>query len=225
MSEQYYKALADTEYGEVLQNNVRFGRFKPSWLANELWVDMLGADVNNYEHMEYTAGITAWYIYEAERLGEPFSRENQSTLMMTAWTHDFAEAIDGDVPDPHKVHTEEQYEKERQSFLRVARSVCSTPELMGVVVFPVLYGDIDLARHFRAIEIIGYAETAMKAGTYADRVRMFKKLYDFTPNEIKDVHIALGGLYREVLPSAIRQLQEFKDLPVVRAYLDGRTGA
>lgn len=219
IAEQLYRDLGQNEYGQILQDNVRFGRFKPDDIDNETWVHVLGKDVNNLEHMEHTAGITAWYIFESERLGYPMRREDQATLMMTAWTHDFAEAIDGDIPDPHKVHSEEEHAKERRSWLRVMGSVSSTPELMGVAIFPVMFGEVDIARDFRAIEVIGYHDTALKAREQAHAMELDKKAPDQITPEEASLYLALVKLYIEVAPNSVKQLKQFKDLPVVAEYL------
>ena len=194
-----HASLGETEYGQTLSDNVRFGRFKPDEIPNQEWIEALGPDVDNYKHMEYTANLAAWYIYEADRLGVPLSEEDQKLLILTAYVHDFAEAIDGDVPDPYKDHSDDAKAKEKRSFITVARTVVEDPEALGALVFPVMYGGSPLARDFRAIEIIGYAETAKQAGKVTGE--------------------AYGKLYDEVLPNSLAMLEEYKDLKVVNNYL------
>jgi hypothetical protein len=123
--------------------------------------------------------------------------------MLTAWTHDFAEAIDGDIPDPDKDHSDDAKGKEKRSFLTVMGSVFNYPEEVGYEVFPVMYGKGELARHFRAIEIIGYTETAKRAASVNGE--------------------AYQKLYKDVYPNAIEQLREFSNLPVVAEYLKPKT--
>lgn len=220
MSELYH-ALGDTDYGEVLYENVRFSRFKPDWLENWMWCEMLGQDVNNYEHMEYTAGITAWYIYEAERLGTPFSKDDQDLLITTAFVHDFAEAIDGDIPDPEKKNDDAEKSQERRSFEAVASSVTDDPEGLANYVLPVIQGSHRLSRDFRAIEIIGYNETGEQAGYLASHMGEIQYKYDFDLRHLSDLFFNLRRLNEEVVSSCIDKLgTQFNDLPVVREYLN-----
>lgn len=215
----FYESLKQTEYGETLSSNVRFGRFKPETLENHVWVDILGADVDNLEHMEWTAGIASWYVYEAERLGSPLSEEDKDTLITTAWVHDFAEAIDGDIPDPYKDHTEDAKAKEKRSFIQVASSITDDPEKLGEKVFPVMYGTGELARHFRAIELIGYNETALRAGIECHHLGYVQEMYGVPVSDLRLTFMALVRLHDEVSPSARKSLEAFIDLPVVEEYL------
>ncbi len=220
---ELYGLLGDTEYGQILQDNVRFGRFKPDCIPNEVWVDALGADVNNFQHMQNTAEITAWYIFQAEKLGAPMDRLDQSVLMMTAWTHDFAEAIDGDIPDPDKDHSQDAKEAEKQSWLTVMGSIVPAPELIGNVVFPVLHGESPLARDFRAIELIGYNETALRAVEQAHNLGELQMKHELSIPQLRALYGELVRLYDEVHPSCLQSLEAFRDLPVIEEYLNGQS--
>lgn len=218
---ELYAALGDTEYGQTLQDNIRFGSFKPQWLENWAWTEMLGPDVNNLEHMEHTAVLTGWYLLEAERLGYPFSDEDEAILMTTAYTHDFAEAIDGDISDPLKKHDDEAYDKERASFEAVASSVTDNPEELTTLVMSVTQGRHRLSRDFRAIEIIGYIETARQAGLLAENMGAIQKKYGLEIWQLRDLFNSFVNLHTEVMNKDPARLAEFGDLPVVRSYLDG----
>jgi hypothetical protein len=216
---QIYKSLANNEYGHTLNNEVRFGRFKPDFITNAQWVEMLGQDVNNLEHMEFTAGLTAWYIYRAKELGDPFTKEQENTLMTTAWTHDFAEAIDGDVADPDKDHSSESKRLERLSFFTVAKSV-DAGHLTNLVM-DVTQGKHELSRHFRAIEVIGYATTGERAGEVMVDIENWKDWYGLTDDQANALFNNLEWLNNEVVSSAIENLHDnYRDLPVVEDFLN-----
>lgn len=216
-----YESLRYTEYGETLNNNIRFGRFKPDWLDNQVWVELLGMDVNNYEHMQYTAGLTTWYIQTAEEIGYPFPEEDAARLLTTAWVHDFAEAIDGDVPDPFKKDDEDTLATERRSFIKVASLVAEDPEELADFVFPVLHGSNYLSRHFRAIELMGYMETGLRALRSAHSMGELEHTYGFSHAELREIWQSLTTLGNEVVASETTRLpRDFWDLPVVQVYMN-----
>lgn len=222
MSELYH-ALGNTDYGDTLRDNIRFGSFKPDFLENWQWAEILGQDVNNLEHMEHTAGLTAWYIFEADRLGVPFSQVDQDILMTTAYTHDFAEAIDGDVPDPLKKTDDDTKRQERNSFYLVASAVTDYPDNLTELVMDVTQGRHRLSRDFRAIEIIGYIETGKKAGEVAHRMGEIQHKYDFDLPHLRKLYLSLLHLHDAVIAKDLTKLEkDFSDLPVVRSYLDGQ---
>ena len=216
----FFESLQQTEHGETLANNIRFGRFKPDFLPNEVWVELLGDDVDNLKHMEYTAELTNWYIRQAWKLEEPFSLEDEHLLMTTAWVHDFAEAIDGDIPDPFKVDDEDTKATERRSFLTVASTVTDDPEGLADYVLPVMQGTHRLSRHFRAIEIIGYMETGRRALRASHGMGELQHTYGYTYEELHLIHQSLVSLGTEVIESDTKRLAElFPDFPVVMEYL------
>lgn len=215
-----HESLFTTEYGEILSQNVRFGRFKPEWLPNQVWVELLGDDVDNYKHMEYTASLTSWYIGEAARLEEPFSEDDADLLMLTAWTHDFAEAIDGDVPDPEKVDSLDVREQERRSFIEVASKVTEDPVKLANTVLPVIQGEHPLSRHFRAIEIIGYMETGKRAIRALKGMGELQHTYGYDFEQLHEIYHNLQSLGNEVIEVDTRRLKrDYPDFPVVRSYL------
>lgn len=216
---EIYSALGDTEYGQILQGNVRFERFKPDCITNEVWVDVLGDDVNNLRHMQHTANITAWYIFEAESLGVPFTEEEQDLLMTTAFVHDFAEAIDGDVADPDKVDSDEVRDRELRSFVEVASSVTQYPELLADRVLPVMQGTHPLSRHFRAIEHIGYDQTAWEADYQSHQMGRIQRKHELSFPALHDLYHALRTLHEVVHPASLRDLASFADLPVIEKYI------
>src|SRR5690348_9689172 len=104
--EELYSTFAESHYGETLEAKTRFDVFKPDWATTELWCDVLGDDVNNLRHMAHTARIA-----EAFAQGEDLSTDTTDLLLKTAATHDWGEAIIGDIPLPDKTDDDEAKEE------------------------------------------------------------------------------------------------------------------
>jgi len=216
---QYWEALGDNHYGEVLKNNVRFESFKPDIVTNGDWEYLLGDDVNQYRHMDHTATITSDYIAEHNRISRPLTWLDAYELLQCAWTHDFAEAIDGDVPDPEKDTSIEAQRLERLSFFTVAQSINAQHLTEGVM--DITQGRHRMSRHFRAIELFGYHQTAKRAQDEATNLVHRRPVIDFAlPKKRMLTILGLNQLHDEVAPKAIAGLQNnFSDLPAVASYL------
>lgn len=214
-----YDALAETEYGQTLQGEIRFGSFKPEWLPNEQWVEMLGPDVDNYQHMSHMAGLTEWFIGESRKLGHDISENDEYRLMVTAYVHDFAEAIDGDVPDPHKDLGAIALAKERESFITVASSVTNDAETLARLVMPIMHRQEPLGDVWRAIELIGYLETAFRANTVLRSLRDWQEYFGWTNRQMHEMDANLWELYSQVLERNGKELRQYRLMPAVAKYL------
>jgi hypothetical protein len=163
---ELHRTFEASDYGQTLAQRTRFNVFKPEWASTELWTGLLGDDVSNLDHMPHTYGITKTFC-NYEGMGE----KDTNRLLVTAITHDWGEAIIGDIPLPDKTHNDEVNEK-------VAYAQVAYDGLGAVLggrlvntVWPVLsHEEEDLADRFRAIEYIGYCTTAMRAGQVATRL-------------------------------------------------------
>jgi len=220
MSKELWEKLGQegNQYGDVLKENVRWGSYKPEWMGKREWVHILGEDSCNYLHMGYMAGLTRQYIDRTVGWGYELSHEDRELLMDTAYIHDFAEAIDGDVPDTEKVFDKETFAQERTSLIKVLGSVATDAVFLADRVLPVMQGKSVLAHHWRAIEVIGYAETAKKAGEQLNNLDGLVDELWFPPNELADVKTALEGVYA-TRERTHKHLKEFKFLPAVAEYL------
>jgi 5'-deoxynucleotidase YfbR-like HD superfamily hydrolase len=215
-----YERLAETEYGETLLSAHRWGRFKPEWMPVEDWEHILGPDVNNYKHMGYMAGLTENYLERAEAHKFDFVDEEPGFLIATAYVHDFAEAIDGDVPDPEKVHTVEAYEQERNSFIKVLSSVTSDPETISDIVLPIMQGRSMLSAHWRAIELIGYTETTIKAKEQVKNLDQIQKDLGYNFTQTLELYQKLMTMSTQGHGMNIASLRKFEWIPMVKEYLE-----
>lgn len=158
--EQLHQVFSSSEYGRTLDNSIRFSDFKPVDVENETWVDMLGDDVNNLRHMPHTHQLVARFC-----IAQSVDADMASTLMTTAMTHDWGEAIDGDIALPHKTAADE--ESEQANFRLIAEDLLGKyegEELSDKVWSVLNKDDKELGDMFRAVEYIGYNTTGMRAG-------------------------------------------------------------
>lgn len=163
---ELHRTFEQSEYGKTLAQRTRFDVFKPEWASTELWTDLLGDDVSNLNHMPHTYDLAKRFaLYEG--LGQVATHN----LLVTAVTHDWGEAIIGDIPLPDKTNNDEQNEK--VAYAQIAYDLLGGVDGGRLVntVWPVLsHGDKNLGDRFRAIEYIGYCTTAMRAETVATRL-------------------------------------------------------
>lgn len=179
--------FANSAYGQQLAENSRWGDFKPDWVSTGLWTRLLGADVNNLSHMPYTLGLTEDYC-----LAESLPGAVSQRLGRVAITHDWGEAIVGDISLPSK--TEEDEKKEIVAYKKIANELLGRRQGKKLCddVLPILYKEeAELGDRFRSVEYIGYCTTGIRAARVADAVA-----YDFikVPGSKPEIEQLLGGL-------------------------------
>ena len=185
--EQLHQIFAASDFGKTLNGNIRFADFKPVDIDNETWVDVLGDDVNNLHHMPHTHKLVGRFS-----VAQCLSEKDATTLLTTAMTHDWGEAIDGDIALPFKTEADEV--SEQISFRMIADELLGKyegEELSDTVWNVLNKDDKELGDKFRAIEYIGYNTTAMRAGYMGRAIsaRLIKLPFDRPKIE----HLA-GGL-------------------------------
>lgn len=163
---ELYRTFADSEFGQQLEQNSRFGVFKPEWTPTAMWTDLLGDDVNNLYHMSHTYELAKTYtMYEG--LGQLAT----NYLLTTAATHDWGEAKIGDIPLPDKTNDDEKLEKLAYKEIACELLGGTLGEKLTNTVWPILeHHEKNLGDRFRSIEYIGYCTTAMRAGRVATRL-------------------------------------------------------
>lgn len=209
--------FAETDYGIILDNEIRFSTFKPEFISNEEWVEMLGPDVNNRLHMERAYLLTRWFCAQQPDLTE----SEKDRLCLTAMVHDWAEAIDGDVPDPLK--SDDTMRQEMQSFVKVASSV-TEPHDLASRVFPVMFAKTSrLGKMWRAIEVMGYLETGVRASREAAYSDVWAEKFGLNDYQADLLLGHLRHMGAEVCARAVEQLQPVRTLyPAVEVFLGSR---
>lgn len=196
-----HQTFAQSDYGQLLQTRTRFNDFKPDWTTTEQWCGLLGDDVNNLGHMPYTLGL-------AQRFTE-LSDIESTDLHITAITHDWGEAIIGDIPLPSKTDADET--AEMFAYKRIARELLGEDyKALSKIVMPILFDkSVPEADMFRSIEYVGYCSTALKAGRVA--LGLSHDLVDIELPRAKREQLA-GGLY------SLHHAVVIGSFPVVKDY-------
>ena len=217
--------FSSTEWGKKLKSNIRWARFKPPEIPDKEWEKVLGADVNNLEHLVLTRGLTSSFLKGCETTGEEgkggikeaasFSTEEQELLLLTATVHDWGEAIKGDINfylKTTKDHTEEMHElvimiKEilGQMFEEKDRKDIEviTNQIVGILT----HTDSKLGKAFNAIERVGYIRTSIRA-------------YNESEKRGEKLKVPLRNMACRSLPDQIRVLVDYaKIYPPVAAYI------
>ena len=185
--EQLHQLFSNSDFGKILDGNVRFSDFKPVDIDNDTWVDVLGDDVNNLQHMPHTHRLVGRFC-----LAQTVSEKETNILLTTAMTHDWGEAIDGDIALPFKTEADEISEQASYRFIAGELLGKYEGEELSDMVWRVLNkDDKELGDKFRAVEYIGYNTTAMRAGYMGRAIsaRLIKLPFDRPKIE----HLA-GGL-------------------------------
>lgn len=213
---QLNEQFANSDYGLILDNSVRFGTFKPDFIANEEWVEMLGEDVNNRTHMMRAYKLTRWAMSH-----EDLSPLDKERMGLAAMVHDWGEAIVGDTPDPLK--TAEGERLERIAWGTVASSLLGKHKAMELaiatdsIVFPQRQNK--LSRLWRAIEYMGYFETARKAAEQAGSIDHWEERFDLSGTQSDLLLGSLRNMGSQVCSVSLVKLQPYKDFNSVRNFL------
>ncbi|MBI2595034.1 MAG: hypothetical protein HYW38_02145 [Candidatus Colwellbacteria bacterium] len=177
--EEIYELFANSSYGEILRQAIRYAPFKPESVSNEKWVEVLGPDVSNLEHLKFTLSLTQdflrfsanphkeWMSRERELEELKFDSDDVEMLCLTAIIHDWGEAVVGDIPwgDKKTSHSE----AELIILKRQIKELCNKRfgiliSKMNMAAEVALGGEnTKLGQAFNAIEMIGYGSTALKA--------------------------------------------------------------
>ncbi len=204
-----------TSYGQTLAKNIRWRFFKSPEVTHKEWEKLLGPDVNNLEHH--------WCSYRVMRVflrgNTDFSREEQEILLLTAVTHDWAEAVIGDVPYGRKTNTEEEDELRlipeialecfgEEIACRVRRTIESVlrekPHLR-------MTGEGSKLGHaFEAVEQLGYLGTAgrawAEAGNNDECSPLLRGNLQWMGIEVHAYHVPILLRYAELYPAVRRYL-------------------
>ncbi len=213
---EIHEHFSATSYGRTLAENIRWRLFKPPEVSHAEWEQLLGPDVNNLEHHWVSVRVMRAFL----RGNTDFSREEQEILLLTAVSHDWAEAIIGDIPYGRKTNDEEEDE------LRLIPEIAL--ECFGEEVAQAVRQTIErvlrekphlrrtgegtkLGHAFEAVEQLGYLGTA---GRGWDEAAKRDGLSPVLRGNLQWMGI---GVYAGHLPILLR----YAAYPAVRRYLLG----
>jgi hypothetical protein len=166
-----YQAFSETEYGQLMSQEVRYAKYMPEGCSNEEWRELLGADVNQLQHLHLTYGLTKAFINRMDALcpGE-LSDEDKTKLKDGAISHDMAESVVTDISYGDKTADDEArevavFEESLNSFLHGSSDniIERIKRAKDEVVFNQEDKDARLSKMFNAIERVGYLRTALRA--------------------------------------------------------------
>jgi len=164
---EIHDGFSRTEHGRILASNVRYSGFKPDHISNQQWVRLLGKDVCNLEHLWLTYGVTRLYLTDLLQSGYELPVSDQQDLLLTAVSHDWAEAIVGDIQWDVKTKAEEDAELAAlkcESLLWLETWMPEVRQHIRLAIERVLEGnDLQLAYHFNVIERLGSLRTGLNA--------------------------------------------------------------
>lgn len=162
-----HEQFSATPYGRTLASTVRYGRYKPDAITNAAWIDLLGEDVNNLDHMWATFSLARRFLDAAHKATpDEYTPEEERQLCTAAVSHDWAEAIVGDKTYGQKTVSDEI--EEEHMFARKLRDFYNGPAVGSIArACREITFNKDRARKlpgaFNAIERIGYMQTALRA--------------------------------------------------------------
>lgn len=159
-----HQRFSQTNHGKTLATRIRFGTYKPDSITNEEWWTILGPDVNNLHHIYTTYLITREYVANHSEL----TYEDKTLILLAAITHDWGEAITGDILLPLKTEAHSRKEKELFDGLLVEYLGFAIDDTIRNKIVSIVFDSSNgLGRHFRLIEEWGYFRTALKAWKHA----------------------------------------------------------
>ncbi len=191
-----HQRYSATTGGKTLLKSIRFGLYKPGNMTNEEWCAHLGPDANNLHHLYTTYLLTREYL----ALHPSVTFDEKRLLLLAAITHDWGEAVTGDILLPLKTreHTVREKEILRSMLMQELRWSIdqATADMIPVIVFE--KGRTLLGAHFDAIEKWGYLRTALRAWRTAHSIRDRELL----KNVSSLVHSVFAFHFRHVLDAA-----------------------
>lgn len=172
---QVHELFAESSFGQSLAQNIRFKRYKPEGYSNKDWINLLGADVNNLQHMPLTLGISRGFLQHCEAAfpikfpntnAYTFSLDEKVDIQLAAIMHDWGEAIVSDTMFDLK--TSEHEKKEGVAIRSIFGTVLHTRKNLHYHAEKVIRNVVENknsheGRAFNAIERIGYMRTGLRA--------------------------------------------------------------
>jgi 5'-deoxynucleotidase YfbR-like HD superfamily hydrolase len=157
---EIFNLFASTEFGKKLENSIRYERYKPQHITKNQWQEVLGDDVNNLRHMLVILNIVD-ELQEKIKIGP----EQMHLLKIAAVTHDWGEAIIGDVTYEKK--TELLEDQEGQALKMIAEEIVNNKdtktEILETLKEVIFNPTSQTGEIFNIIERIGYLNTAILA--------------------------------------------------------------
>jgi hypothetical protein len=221
--------FSQTSYGNVLKENVRYSPYKTENIEKETWEKLLGADVNNFNHLFLTKGLTYSFIKACDNPGPEwdgkateratFSDRDKQILLLTATVHDWPEAITGDIPYPAKQKEDEDREMIilRGMFKEVLEnegiSDTDIESTTAEIITVLLDKNTKLGRAFNTIEQLGYMRTGINAFNRSKNEHgLTKERLEFLGCKVTPHHLPYMLEYADVYPPVRSFIEYHRDV-------------
>lgn len=163
-----HKKFSDSKYGRKLGNNIRYSRYKPQKISNQKWEKILGDDVNNLRHMLYTYYLARDYLKLIQ-----LRLEEYELVLFAALTHDWGEAVVGDVIGYRKDKSIEI--EEIRHFRIIFKEIVGNEfeeDFLDQISDIIIFNKYNrLSSIFNSIERVGYLLTAIRSWKQSKRNR------------------------------------------------------
>lgn len=178
--QRLHDAYAQSPAGEYLSQRARYDGYRPASTSVEEWQDLLGADVNNLDHMLITVQVASTFLrlsrmQETPNTSSPFSTDDENDLLLAAAIHDWGEGVEGCEDVTWRKKTSGDNLRERDAMHIVIQDVAARysddedekaevhSQLKRVADEIVFNKESRLGRAFDAIERVGYLRTAVRS--------------------------------------------------------------
>lgn len=176
-----HDAYAQSPAGENLSARVRYDAYRPVDTSVKEWQDLLGADVNNLDHMLVTVQVASTFLrmsrmQETPNTLAPFSIEDENDLLLAAAIHDWGEGVEGCEDITWRKKSKDDDLREKVAIKEIIKEVSTSfsggdrdeelevrSQLERVVDEIVFNNESRLGRAFDAIERVGYLRTAVRS--------------------------------------------------------------
>lgn len=182
--ESVFNQFRNSKFGKKLNTQVRYEVFKPKDISVDLWVEYLGPNGNNLEHMQNTYEQSLYLLenYDLEL-------DDKNLIYLAALTHDWGEAIVGDINYSKKNDEDENAEKE--AFVTIVKEVISDIQTQELLIDTYLNIAMDrnskLGSIFNTIERIGYLSDALRMTELLDSRKFDKEKETIFKNVINGI--------------------------------------
>lgn len=205
--------FASTQWGRTLNESVRYNRYRSEDMPPSEWESLLGADVNNLDHMWLSYGIARQFIRYSNANSAYFSEEEQTDILLAATIHDWGEAIVGDTSYDQKTEKQEIDEMDRiHSLVKMMWETKPRNErgrVHKVINTVIEDSTTKTGRAFNAIERIGYLRTGIRAF----KLSKLPELDHLHAN----LQLLTNNVFLNQLPSLLQYAREY---PAVHTFLD-----
>jgi len=157
--------FAQSSYHQKLASMPRYDRFRPANVTPAEWIRWLGADVDNFKHMQLTYKLTWYFLEEHEKAHTTnLNEDEKKILLMTSLVHDWGEAFTGDISFDLKTeaHEKEEILRLRQILAELLGNRFSET-IRNQLAETALSRNSKLGSMFNIIERIGYMRTCLNA--------------------------------------------------------------